>query len=93
MPSNEERMARLESINEEIHRELVGIHTQLRDIRAEIGVWAMTFAPRCGMRAMTFVTSNETCAEMRSTHNTLLIVNFLLWVTTIGTMVGFFVTG
>jgi hypothetical protein len=30
--------------------------------------------------------------DIRSRFNTLLMVNFLLWVATIGTMVGFFVT-
>jgi hypothetical protein len=72
MLSNEERIARLESINEGIHRELGGINSQLESLRPEI---------------------RDVRRGMESRFNTLPLVYFLLWIATIGTMVGFFVTG
>jgi predicted O-linked N-acetylglucosamine transferase (SPINDLY family) len=57
-----------QGINEEIHRELSDICSDLRSETQDIRT------------------------EIRSTRNTLLMVNLLLWVATIGTMVGFFVT-
>jgi hypothetical protein len=82
MVSNEERIARLEGINEEIRRELGGIHTQLEGLRTEARDIRSDFSNE----------QRDLRTEIRSTRNTLLMVNLLLWVATIGTMVGFFVT-
>jgi chromosome segregation ATPase len=78
--SNEERISRLEGIAE-------ATAGQLGDIRAEInGLRGEMSDLRAEIRAM----RQELYAEIRSNRNTLLMVTLLMWMTTIGTLLGLF---
>lgn len=91
MTSNEERISRLEGIAEVTQSQLGEIRSEMRamrqDIQAEMG----------GLRTEIHSTRQDLQAEIgelrteiRSTRNTTLMVNLVLWMTTIGTLFGLF---
>ena len=77
MVSNEERIARLEGIAEVTQEQLGDIRSEIRSTRQDL-------------QAEIRSTRQDLQADIRSTRNTLLMVNLVLWITTIGTLFGLF---
>ena len=77
MVSNEERKSHLEGIAEATGSQLGDIRAEIRSTRQEL---------ETEIRAL----RQDLQTEIRSVRNTLLMVTLLMWMTTIGTLLGLF---
>jgi hypothetical protein len=92
------RIDRLEGVLERIIADQAEYRQDMREMRAEFHRENQQMrtefqAETQQMRTESRQETQEIRVEIRSRFNTLLIVNIALWVATIGTFVGFFLTG
>ena len=81
------RIDRMEGVLERIIADQAEYRQDMRQMRAEFQSETQQ------MRNDSRQEAQEIRSEIRSRFNTLLIINIALWVTTIGTLVGFFLNG
>ncbi len=92
------RIDRMEGVLERIIADQAEYRQDMRQMRAEFQneiqqMRAEFQGETQQMRNDSRQEAQEIRSEIRSRFNTLLIINIALWVTTIGTLVGFFLNG
>ena len=92
------RIDRMEGVLERIIADQAEYRQDMREMRAEFHrenqqMRAEFQSETQQMRNDSRQEAQEIRSEIRSRFNTLLIINIALWVTTIGTLVGFFLNG